>query len=100
MSGHCVLNLASLNLLYQGTDSSKAAAAAVEGTHWAEGPTISAAIFRCAAEAGHIRRGQLAPRTCDSRLAPVEKARRPKSSAVATQNAPGPSSDLHLQARR
>jgi len=63
MTGHCVLSLADLALLYQGTDESKAAAAAVEGTHWAEGPTISAAIFRCADEVGHIRRGQIRPRT-------------------------------------
>src|SRR5437870_5788486 len=62
MAGHCVLSLADLKLLYQGTDEAKAAAVAVDGSHWAEGPTISAAIFRCADEVGHIRRGQLSPR--------------------------------------
>jgi hypothetical protein len=62
MAGHCVMKLADLTLVYQGSDGAKAAAAAVEGTHWAEGPTISAAIFRCAAEIGCIRRGELTPR--------------------------------------
>jgi len=63
MAGHCVMSLDDLRLVYQGTDEAKAALAAVEGTHWADGPTISAAIFQCAAEVGHIRRGTLQPRT-------------------------------------
>jgi hypothetical protein len=63
MTGHCVLRLTDLELLYQGSDAAKAAEAAVEGSHWAEGPTISAAIFRCADEVGHVRRGLLQPRT-------------------------------------
>jgi hypothetical protein len=63
MSGHCVLSLSDLELLYQGSDAAKAAEAAVDGSHWAEAPTICAAIFRCADEVGHVRRGLLKPRT-------------------------------------
>jgi hypothetical protein len=74
MPGHCVLNLTDLELLYQGTDATKAEAAAVEGTHWAEGPTICAAIFRCANEAGHVRRGLLPARTSDKTETPSENS--------------------------
>jgi hypothetical protein len=63
MAGHCVMTLADLELVYQGTDASKAAAAAIEGTHWAEAPTICGAIFRCANEIGQVRRGQARART-------------------------------------
>jgi hypothetical protein len=72
MAGHCVMNLSDLKLLYQGSDAVKAAAAAVEGSHWTEGPTISAAIFRCAAEVGCIRRGEMSART--GRIAPSPHA--------------------------
>jgi hypothetical protein len=63
MAGHCVLSLTDLTLIYQGSDGVKAAAAAVEGTHWTEAATISAAIFRCADEVGQVRRGLRTART-------------------------------------
>jgi hypothetical protein len=57
MAGHCVLRLEDFMIMYQGTDATAAAAAAVEGTHWAEHETISAAIVLAASEAGDVRRG-------------------------------------------
>ena len=62
MAGHCVLYPSSFEFAYVGTDRAAAAAAAVEGTHWAEAPTIRAAIVRAKTEADHVRRGMMAAR--------------------------------------
>jgi hypothetical protein len=62
MAGHCVLKLEDFMIVYQGTSPDDASAAAVEGTHWAEHETISAAIVLAAKEAGEVRRGSRAAR--------------------------------------
>jgi hypothetical protein len=63
MTGHCVLRLEDFMIVYQGTDAAHAAAAAVEGTHWAEHETVSAAIVLAANEGGEVRLGRREART-------------------------------------
>ena len=62
MAGHCVLKLEDFMIVYQGTSPEDASAAAVDGTHWAEHETVSAAIVRAANEAGDVRRGSRSAR--------------------------------------
>jgi len=66
MAGHCVLKLEDLMIVYQGTSADDASVAAVEGTHWAEHETISAAIVRAAHEAGEVLRGRRPPRIAEA----------------------------------
>jgi hypothetical protein len=58
MTGHCVLRVEDFMIMYQGSDAAEAAKAAVEGTHWAEHETVSAAIVLAASEAGQVRKGR------------------------------------------